>query len=386
MSRAKVAKPIDLETPPVTRHILVRLDNQTHWLVRTTAALVQDGWSATILMNELATLYQAKAAGVPSPVPKKNALQYADYAVWHRSVMRPDGPAYAAMLDWWKSQFPERVKAAKVPFRRSRRLSDIDPSQGTIGWQLDEMVSRQLDDFARSVGATFFAARLACFTALLADMSGRSTVVMATGFDNRNRLETRNIVGSFANLVPLVVTYRRRASLRDWIINVRDRVFETEAHAELPYEELYEQLGAAGMKPPGARAAFFISGRFGRAANRGVNGVALSASVGQDAVGLSDFCRPAPAAELPRQFRCRPVSSASHAGDDRSLCSLAGERRPPPRSVNRCACVDEQQQSCAPGSGELVGRVSDLNGPLIDVCRNLIAECAALCSPSEEHT
>lgn len=255
----EAAKPIDVETSPVTRHVLIKLDRQTHWLVRTTSALVHDGWSGTILMNELATLYQAKTAGMSPPIPEKNALQYVDYTIWHRSVMRSDGPAYAAMLDWWKRQFPKRAKPVKLPFRRSRRISEVDPSHGLICWRVDEMASKRLDAFARTVGATHFAVRLACFVALLADMTGRSTVVIATGFDSRNRLETRNIVGSFANLVPLVISYRRRASFYDWISSVRDRVFETEAHAGLPYEELYEQSRAAGMKPPGARVTFYIS-------------------------------------------------------------------------------------------------------------------------------
>ena len=257
----EAAKPIDVETPPLTRHVLIRVDSQTHWLVRITTGLVLDGWSATILMNELAILYHAKVTGTPPPIPKKNALQYADYTIWQRGIMQPEGPAYTAMLDWWRSQFPDRAKPVKLPFRRSRR-SDIDWSQAAINWRLDDEASRQLDEFARTAGATYFAARLACFVALLADITGRSTVVIATGFDNRSRLEARNIVGPFANLAPLVFSYRRNSSFRDWISIVRDRVFETGAHAELPYEDLYEQLAVNGKKPPGARVAFFLAADF----------------------------------------------------------------------------------------------------------------------------
>jgi hypothetical protein len=62
-----------------------------------------------------------------------------------------------------------------------------------------------------------------------------------------------------SNLMPLVFSYRPRLAFRDWIEIVRDRLFETEAHAEIPYDELCDELRAAGLRPPGIRIIFSIS-------------------------------------------------------------------------------------------------------------------------------
>jgi non-ribosomal peptide synthetase component F len=67
---------------------------------------------------------------------------------------------------------------------------------------------------------------LAAFAALIADLTARSTVVIAAGFANRNRVETQNIVGPFLNPVHLVIPYDEGKTFLDWLAFVRDRVFE----------------------------------------------------------------------------------------------------------------------------------------------------------------
>ncbi|MCW8929071.1 MAG: hypothetical protein OQL19_02395, partial [Gammaproteobacteria bacterium] len=97
--------------------------------------------AATKNMGSPAILVKKGTNRKPPPIPKKNALQYIDYTIWQRSIMQSGGSAYTAMLDWWRSQFPNRAKPVKLPFRRSRRRSDTDRSQGAISWRLDDAAS-----------------------------------------------------------------------------------------------------------------------------------------------------------------------------------------------------------------------------------------------------
>ena len=280
---SEAAKAIDPAMLPMTRHLLIRIGADEHWLLRTSHSLTQDGWSFTILMNEFAALYEARVRGMDPPIPKEMPLQYVDYAVWHREIMQRGGPAYTEMLAWWKQLFSKRARAAKLPFRRSTPEAGIDPSYGVIHWKLDNAAAERLDAFAREAGTTHFIIRLACFVALVADTTGRSPVVIGTSFANRRHIETRNIVGLLTNLVPLVFSYRPRLALRDWATTIRNRLFETEAHAEVPLEELYEQLRAAGLRPPGIRILF-----------------TMSADMGEQRVGgLTVSRRPYPVAKMP---------------------------------------------------------------------------------------
>jgi non-ribosomal peptide synthetase component F len=146
-----------------------------------------------------------------------------------------------------------------LPFRRKSPLDDVAPKLGTIDWQIDRNVSSKLDGIAKETGATHFVIRLALFVALVSDLSRRSTIVIGTIFDNRRHIATRNIVGRFANLAPLVFDYDRRSPFRSWVEMVRDRLFETEKFSDIPYEELDDTLRKAGLKPPAPRIMFTLS-------------------------------------------------------------------------------------------------------------------------------
>ena len=57
--------------------------------------IAADGWSLGVLVNEVATIYDAFTKGEPSPLPEPT-LQYADFAAWQRrwawSSPRRTGP------------------------------------------------------------------------------------------------------------------------------------------------------------------------------------------------------------------------------------------------------------------------------------------------------
>ena len=101
--REEDSQEIDLETFPIMRHVLIRIANNNYRLARISHPLITDGFASQILDAELAILYEAMLHGKEPPLPKEPPLQYADYAVWQRQVMRPDGPYFNEVMSWWKS-------------------------------------------------------------------------------------------------------------------------------------------------------------------------------------------------------------------------------------------------------------------------------------------
>ncbi len=251
---SEAIKPIDASVLPTTRLVLIRLGAEKHWLLRVGHVLSQDPSSFAMVMNEFAALYEAEVRGLPPPIPATLPLQYVDFALWHREIMRPDGRVYQSSLDWWKRTFAKRIRTTRLPFRERRAAGDV--AQASLGWRIDGAAAERLEAFARRAGATHFVIRLACFAALLAEAGGRSTVVIATGFTSRPGDATASIAGLFTNLAPLVIPYRREFTLTEWVRHVRDHVFETERHAHVPLETLYDDLRRSGLRPPPIKALF----------------------------------------------------------------------------------------------------------------------------------
>ena len=86
--------PFDLARGPLLRPRLIKLDDAEHRLYLTLHHIVFDVASIyDVFMPELAAVYEAFAAGRPSPLAEP-AIQYADYAHWQRQRAAgrvPDG-------------------------------------------------------------------------------------------------------------------------------------------------------------------------------------------------------------------------------------------------------------------------------------------------------
>ena len=257
--RKEDSQEINLETLPIMRHVLIRIAHENYRLARIFSHIISDGPASHILNTELAILYEARLQGMEPPLPREPSLQYADYAAWQRQVMRPDGPYFNEVMSWWKSLISTVPPATRLPFRRLIPRAGLDPSEGVFQWKLEEGTAKRLDQFARSVDATHFTVRLAAFAALVADVTGNSSIVIGTHFVSRNHVDTQNIVGPFVNTTPLVFSYDATKTFLEWLEIVRDRVFETRTHSELSYEEVKQQLRAEGIEPPEIGIIFAMS-------------------------------------------------------------------------------------------------------------------------------
>ncbi len=256
--RQITSQPVDFTALPIVRYVLIRLAKDVHRLIRISNPVISDGSGSRILNAERAALYEARLQGLPPPFPKEAPLQYADFAVWQRQFMCADGPFVQEALDWWGNMFSPLPPPIRLPVARLRRRTDLDAREGTLRWKLEDQAARSLDAAARSAGATYFTARLAAFAALVADVSGNSTVVIGTWFDNRDRMETRSIVGLFSNFAFLVLTYDPRKTFLEWLEIVRDRVYETKMRSGLPHHMLLRELRARGIKPPTQQLMFVM--------------------------------------------------------------------------------------------------------------------------------
>jgi amino acid adenylation domain-containing protein len=253
------SRQIDLESLPIRRHVLIRVAQDDYRLLHVSHPLIMDGLGAQILDLELTVSYEAMLCGRELPLPNQAALQYADYAVWQRQVMQPGGSYFNELMSWWMNLLKNVPPTIPPPLSSMERRVPLDPSDGVLSWKIEERIAKRLDGIARRIGATHFTARLAAFVALIAGLTPKSTVVVAAGFANRNRIEMQMIVGRLLNPVYLVFYYNENRSFLQWLETVRDDVFEATRRGELPFGIIHEQLQAAGMHPPDVQCYFTMS-------------------------------------------------------------------------------------------------------------------------------
>jgi amino acid adenylation domain-containing protein/thioester reductase-like protein len=189
----------DLGNPPLMRFMLVCLGPEHHHLAITYHHILLDGWSISLLREELFALYAQRgdASGLAPVTPYRDYLAWlaaqdrlAAETAWHQALAGLEEPILIADADW------HRLPLA--PHRVTNRLP--------------EGLTTALTQQARQLGVTLNTVIQAAWAILLSRLTGRDDVVFGATVSGRPAelpgVET--IVGLFINTVPA------RTRLRPW--------------------------------------------------------------------------------------------------------------------------------------------------------------------------
>jgi amino acid adenylation domain-containing protein len=233
----EVSTGFDLEKGPLIRAKLLQLDDQEHVLLLTMHHIVSDGWSMGVLVQELATLYDAFVKNAQSPLTELE-IQYVDYAVWQREWLK--GTELESHLQYWREQLAG-VPVLELPTDFSRPLR---PSRNgaSLPVNLPAGIAGQLRESSRREQVTMFMILLASFHLLLSRWAGQEDVAIGTPIANRSRTELNGIVGLFVNTLVIRLAAGDDPSVRQFLARVRDVCLNAYAHQDLPFERLVEEM------------------------------------------------------------------------------------------------------------------------------------------------
>ncbi|MBW8873679.1 MAG: non-ribosomal peptide synthase/polyketide synthase [Acidobacteria bacterium] len=253
LAAAEARRPFDLARGPLLRVRLLRLAAEEHLLLLTLHHIVSDGWSLGVLVGEVAALYEAFVQGRPSPLADL-PVQYADFALWQRHWLA--GGVFERQLAFWRSRLTG-VPALDLPADRPR-TGAAEPRGGARAVALPADLALAVQAQSRSLGATPFMVLFTAFAALLSRLSGREDLSVAVPVAGRRALETEPLIGFFVNTLVLRTDLSGEPAFRDAVGRVRRVVLEADAHQDLPFERLVEELQPARSLrlPPLAQAMF----------------------------------------------------------------------------------------------------------------------------------
>jgi amino acid adenylation domain-containing protein len=234
----ETGRPFDLARGPLLRGLLLKLSGEDHVVVVTMHHIVSDGWSLQLLIQEVSALYEAFAAGRPSPLAEL-PVQYADFAIWQRQWLR--GEVLEAHLGWWRERLAGAPALLELPTDRPR-----PPVQSTRGSRRERPIppglAAAIADLARRRGATSFMALLTGFEVLLARYTGQRDVVVGVPIAGRNRIEVERLIGFFVNVLAVRTDLWGDTAFTAVLDRVRQTSLEAHLHQDLPFDRLVEEL------------------------------------------------------------------------------------------------------------------------------------------------
>jgi amino acid adenylation domain-containing protein len=247
----------DLERGPLFRLSLFRWTGREHVLLFTVHHIAFDGWSRSVLIGELAALYNAFHEDRPSPLPPL-ATQYQDYSRWQRRTIA--GESLEREVTFWR----EHLRGAR-PLDLGARRPPADRRTFAAGLELftlPEELARRLEAFAAAHCVTLFMTLLAAFKVLLHHETGRDDIVVTSLFANRNQVEIESLIGNFFTGLPLRTRLAGARTFRDLLERVRDVTLAAHEHPDILYGPVMEGLGFLEEGDRGGLATFRVMFQF----------------------------------------------------------------------------------------------------------------------------
>jgi amino acid adenylation domain-containing protein len=238
LANQEVQRPFDLTQGPLIRILLLQLGTEEYLLLLTLHHIIADGWSLSVLYEELATLYQAFSTGQRSPLPDL-PIQYADFALWQQEWLQ--GEALSNPLAYWKQQLAGAPATLDLPTDRPHPT--VPRSQGSVYCiTLPTSITHALNVLSLQEGVTLYMTLAAAFQTLLYRYTGQDDMVIGTFTAGRTHTETEALIGFFVNTLVLRTDLSDNPSFRDLLSRVREVILNAYAHQEVPFDYLVREL------------------------------------------------------------------------------------------------------------------------------------------------
>lgn len=230
----------NLETGPLFRFHLFILGADNYVLTLVIHHIISDGWSNTVLVGELFTLYKSEIQGTGQVMPLPS-LQFADYAYWERN--RLQGEVLDNLLSYWKKQLAN-TSTLELPLDRERPA--VRAFEG--GYEpvaISPELTMKINNVCKNKSVTQFILILAAFKTLLYRYSRQKDICIGTVVANRNRKELERAVGFFMNTLALRTQIEGEISFAEVLERVKKTTYDAFIYQELPFDKMVEEL-----KPP----------------------------------------------------------------------------------------------------------------------------------------
>jgi amino acid adenylation domain-containing protein/non-ribosomal peptide synthase protein (TIGR01720 family) len=278
ISEEKV-RPFDLEKGPLFRAILIKLTPSKNVFIIVMHHIISDGWSMSILVQEVIGNYLAFGSKNQSPYTIL-PVQYKDYAFWQNKLL--EGDFIKEQEKYWIDNLSDNMPVLNLPTDRPRPAVQTQRA-GTARMKLDEKLLHGIKELARKEDVTMFMLTLALFNIMLSKLSGQEDIIVGSPIAGRNNTQIEPLIGFFVNVLPMRVNLTENPGFSELLKRVKETAMGAYANQEYPFDRLVEVINPA--RDLSRSPIFDITFEFREASANpfvGVSGITIKDVTGDD--------------------------------------------------------------------------------------------------------
>lgn len=232
-------KPFDIETGPLFRLYLLKLNEKEHYFHATIHHIIFDGFSRRIFVLEISKIYNSL---VLNKFENLDPLLYQsyDYANWEGSSASDQNENES--IEFWKENLKESPTELKFPFDFNRK----NYSSGfgyRESFSVPASTSLKLKQLSFESGTSLFETVLSAVGVLLHKYSGEDDICI--GIPVSTRLKNPNlwkIFGLFVSSTVVRLKIGENKEFRKFIKFTNSAVKDAISHSNLPFEKIVQEV------------------------------------------------------------------------------------------------------------------------------------------------
>ncbi|MEZ4703116.1 MAG: amino acid adenylation domain-containing protein [Rhodothermales bacterium] len=225
MLKRYATTPFDLERGPLMRVEVLRLGDQEHVMMCAAHHIVCDGWSWSVLLQEIGKRYSAASRG-EGYVPAE-AGSFGAYV--REEIEQQTSEDIEESYAYWVEQFANAPQPLQLPTDRPRPA--FKSSRGaTVHYLFDPSVYVAAKKIASELQVSLFSLTMGVFNILLSRLAGQEDIVVAMPTAGQLNYGEDYLVGHCVNLLPLRTRLSGETTARQFLKQMTTSVLDAFEH------------------------------------------------------------------------------------------------------------------------------------------------------------
>lgn len=228
------SKPFELDKKPLIRAELHYIDNKKTLLLVESHHIVMDGTSLNNLIIEFERLYNGENL-------KKIPVQYKDYAVWENKFNESE--AIEKYEEYWVNKF-KNSEFSQLNLPYDYKISVNRSYKGNkISNIIDERKFREIERYAKKIGASPYMLFISAFFILLYKYTGQEEITLGSPIANRDINETKRMIGMFVNNIVVKGNINSETTFQEFLNSMKEQILDDLSNQPYPFDMLVKKLG-----------------------------------------------------------------------------------------------------------------------------------------------
>lgn len=234
----EVKVPFDLGKDLMLRVVVLKFSETKYLVVYTIHHIAGDGWSLTILNDELLALYDAYCDQKDNPLEPLD-IQYVDYAIWQRDWLK--GQVLEKQLDYWRNQLAGIPQVHKLPLDKARPTEQLYEGRA-FSQIIDKEITSQIKKLCNQFGVTLYMFLETAFAVLIGRYSQEQDIVLGSPIAGRTHKDIEKLIGFFVNTLVVRTKLSGNLTFSQLLEKNKQTILDAYANQHIPFEMLVEEV------------------------------------------------------------------------------------------------------------------------------------------------